>query len=160
MRVLFTCLLSLVLSGCITTTPAYKVRSSSFENLEYGVIQSNEVTIYQDYSYLISVESTESRIPKFFDLNIIYVGTKWYFISGNVIIGADDKLIRKVDENPNRKILGGGKVTEKISIEMSESELNQMNDSNILKIQFFGEPIAIDEIGKENLARFVDEFVN
>jgi hypothetical protein len=95
-----------------------------------------------------------------FGIGVTYVGDNWRFLSGDIVIKTDENLYKHYDGDPHRSVLSEGRVLERIQSEIRLETINDMANTEILRIQFYGNPI---DIPKENILyikQFYDECCN
>ena len=156
-KVFIISILVLGLSSCLSLS--YNVQHKQYDSIERP-FTTDTVRFYEDMSFSISVEKTILSNYEYYTIMIRYTGSSWFFMDGDVTIQADDNIIKISDNTPDRNILYGGNVSEVIRATIKKEDLLKIANSEILRIQFFGSPIAIDDKGIEFIKQFCDEFNN
>ncbi len=156
-KLLVFCFIVIVLSGCLTTgVGSYKVKHEKYEDIE-NPFTVDSVLIYKDILYNISMQKITSKI-EYFTFEIVYEGSSWSFIDGNVLIDANGKIFKYNDKKPHRMVLNNGNVRERISVVIPDIDIQEIVNANILRIQFFADPIIIDDNGKNYIKQFYEEY--
>jgi len=154
-----TLLISLLIFGC-SVPLSYKVEHQSYESLT-NPFTTDRVTIFREILFTIQLEEINrtDREEDVLVLSIVYTGSSWLFMGGDVVMSIDGEIIRKKDSNPNRDVVYGGSVAETIRIILTEEEVKRMAESKNLKFEFYGEPITITETGLSIIKQFYQEFI-
>jgi hypothetical protein len=144
--------------GCtsLMDISSYKVNHSDYESIE-NPFSIDSVKIYRDILYTISVLKWDTKDVDYYTIDIDYSGSSWLFLDGNVTIQADEHIIKINDKKPYRRTRNGG-VNETVSAYISDEDLEKIATASMVKMEFFGSPVDISELGKSFIQQFVDEY--
>lgn len=150
-------LVFLVVGSCVS----YNVRVQNYDSLTDPFTTYTQ-TIYVDMLYTnsvtVSVSKTVSTGPEYFSIEVVYGGSGWLFLPGDITIKADNKApFTIIDSNPHRMVMSGG-VRETVRATISKERLFKIAEATTLRMDFFAEPITISNTGLDSLKKFVDEY--
>ncbi len=137
----------------------YEVIHNEFDDLENPWF-TDSIVFYKDSFYEISINKftfiTTNKI--FYTIEIIYIGDDWRFLSGEIKIKTDENLYKIYVDDPYHSVLSGGNVFELIQAKIDLIALNDIANTEILRMQFYCEPIDIPSENISLIKRFYDEY--
>lgn len=137
------------------TEISYDVYTNYYEDLEnpFYSIQTlfqmkDDYEILKDdvMSLIIYFNPDNSNIGNF---EIVYEGSDWRFMNGDMKYKVDETLYKFLDEKPYRKVMNGGYVREKISnyplvLEKDNDFLTDIRTCSSIIVQYYGEPYTFE----------------
>lgn len=148
-------IITLLISSC---TLQYNVISKNYNGIDVN-FTVKEVVFYKDWLVNIGIQKVYSRLGNQYMINLVYVGSSWLFLDGKISIKADNKIIRIKDESPHRLVLHNATVMETVRATISKEDLDLIRKAKVVKIQYFGEPVRIDQNGISFINRFYNETI-
>lgn len=120
--------------------PFYTIKTSFPMEDDYKILKDDVMTLQIFYTFDYNIGGFE----------IVYEGSSWRFMKGNMKYKVDDTIYNFIDEQPDRDVLSGGDVKEKISnyplvIEKDEEFLTDIGTCNNIMVQYYGEPYSFEE---------------
>ena len=139
-------------------TPRYSVEHKEFDDIR-NPFTTDTMLFYKDTLYEVGLRKWTASKEVAYSLMIVYVGSGWLFIPGDVLIQVDENLFGITDDKPSRRVLSGGHVEETIHAYLSAKNIQEMANASLLKIQFFGQPITVTETGIQMIKSFFTDYV-
>lgn len=151
MRKLFIILCTLVLSSCLSLS--YNVQHKKYDSIETP-FTTDTLNIHNDILFSLSVSKTTTQNNEFYYIVIEYVGSSWLFIDGDIKIQANDEIFMIHDKKPYRNVLSSGNVQEIIRARIDKESFRKIANSNVVRVQFFGEPTTLNDQEISYINRF------
>ncbi|MDA3941040.1 MAG: hypothetical protein PF693_17305 [Spirochaetia bacterium] len=132
----------------------YSIRLSEVNNKKTILGGKEESTIFR---YMVLQKELDG-IKHYLSLGVDYFGNDWIFMSGEVKIKVDEGLITLIDENPYHKVISGGQVFEGIRLQVYDEDVNKIQTSESIVIQYHNEPMTFSDIDTLIVKDFLSKY--
>lgn len=159
---------AIVAAGCSTgpettledTGPiGYQVQTS-YSGDDYVIYR---LVIYRDEHDTIElgVVSPADGSANSYVLSVVYRGSQWRFMEGNVLVRVGTELLRLRDQRPTHS--GGYRepVEERITVALTQSQFRRITNGSRVAVEYHPQTIAyIDRRAERAMRRFFEEYVD
>ncbi|MBQ9630735.1 MAG: hypothetical protein IJR49_04035 [Treponema sp.] len=154
MKKLIFIMVSLIfITSCVSL---YHVKHREYDSLT-SPFYTDSVQFYADILFSLFLEQTVSKTTSYYSIELVYSGRSWLFIGNTITIKADDDVFTIRGTKPHRHVYSVTRVEESTSARITEEQLTKIINAEIVRFEFFGDPVTITKAGKRNIRRFFEE---